>query len=74
MSKNKDTTCMKRKEKIQSNNYQLQNVEIGLSTYLLESSMIQLSHSDFDFDGDKEHGVSTLGYLMSIGSATITWI
>ena len=26
-----------------------------------------------DFDGDKEHGVSTLGYLMNIGSIAITW-
>jgi hypothetical protein len=26
-----------------------------------------------DFDGDKEHGVSTSGYLLNLGSTTITW-
>ena len=30
-------------------------------------------YSYSDFDGDKEHGVSTLGYLMNLGSAFITW-
>eukprot|EP00253_Pinus_taeda_P035199 PITA_35199 len=30
-------------------------------------------YSDSDFDGDKENGVSTSGYLMSLGSATINW-
>ena len=30
-------------------------------------------YSDSDFDGDKEHGVSTSGYLMNLGSTTITW-
>ena len=31
-------------------------------------------YSDSDFDGDKEHGVSTWGYLMNLESTTITWI
>ena len=31
------------------------------------------SYSDFDFDGDKENGVSTSGYLMSLRSTTISW-
>ena len=30
-------------------------------------------YSDSDFDRDKEHGVSTSGYLMNIGSTAITW-
>ena len=29
-------------------------------------------YSDFDFDGDKEHGVSTSG-LMNLGSTSIAW-
>ena len=33
--------------------------------------LIGYSHSNFD--GDKEHGVSTSGYLMNLGSAAITW-
>ncbi|XP_057872662.2 secreted RxLR effector protein 161-like [Cryptomeria japonica] len=30
-------------------------------------------YSDLDFDGDKEHGVSTSGYLMTLRSGTVTW-
>ena len=30
-------------------------------------------YSDSYFDGDKEHGVSTSGYLMSLVSVAITW-
>ncbi|XP_057867591.2 secreted RxLR effector protein 161-like [Cryptomeria japonica] len=32
-----------------------------------------IGYSDSDFDGDKEHGVSTSGYLMTLGSTTVTW-
>jgi hypothetical protein len=32
-----------------------------------------VGHTDSDFDGDKENGVSTSGYLMSLGSTTISW-
>ena len=32
-----------------------------------------IGYLDSYFDGDKEHGVSTSGYLMKIGSAAITW-
>ena len=31
------------------------------------------SYLDFDFDGDKENGASTSGYLMNLGSTVITW-
>ena len=31
-------------------------------------------YSDSNFDGDKEHGISTSGYLMNLGSAPITCI
>jgi hypothetical protein len=32
-----------------------------------------IRYSDSDFDEDKENGVSTLGYLMSLGSTNIFW-
>jgi len=32
-----------------------------------------IGYSDSDFDGDKEIGVSTSGYAMSLGSATFSW-
>ena len=32
-----------------------------------------IGYSDSDFDGDKEIGVSTSGYTMSLGSAAISW-
>jgi hypothetical protein len=32
-----------------------------------------VGHIDSDFVGDKENGVSTLGYLMNLGSKTISW-
>eukprot|EP00253_Pinus_taeda_P002306 PITA_02306 len=32
-----------------------------------------IGYSDLDFDGDKETGVSTLGYAMSVGSGAISW-
>jgi hypothetical protein len=31
-----------------------------------------IGYSDSDFDGDKENGVSTLGYLMSLGSTIVS--
>ena len=31
------------------------------------------SYSDLDFYGDKENGLSTFGYLMTLGSTAITW-
>ena len=32
-----------------------------------------LGYRDSDFNGDKENGVSTSGYLMSLGSIIISW-
>ena len=32
-----------------------------------------IGYSDSDFDGDKETGVSTSGYAMSLGSGAISW-
>jgi hypothetical protein len=32
-----------------------------------------IRYSDSDFDGDKENGVSTSGYLMSLGSVVVSW-
>ena len=32
-----------------------------------------IGYSDSDFDGDKETGVSTSGYTMSLGSAAVSW-
>ena len=32
-----------------------------------------IGYSDSDFDGDKETGVSTSGYTMSLGSAVVSW-
>jgi hypothetical protein len=32
-----------------------------------------IGYFDSDFDGDKENGVSTLGFLMSLGSTIVRW-
>src|ERR1700733_9045375 len=32
-----------------------------------------IGYSDSDFDGDKEIGVSTSGYVMSLGSGVVSW-
>ena len=32
-----------------------------------------IRYSDSDFDGDKETGVSTSGYTMSLGSGAVSW-
>jgi len=32
-----------------------------------------IEYSDSDFDGDKETGVSTSGYAMSLGSRAVSW-
>ena len=50
----------------------------GIQSYGIKDSKVSDFHltgySDFDFDGDKEHGVSTPCYLMNLASAVITWI
>jgi hypothetical protein len=49
----------------------------GTQSYGIKYSKVSNFHltgySDSHFDEDKEHGVSTLGYLMNLGSAAITW-
>ena len=49
----------------------------GTQSYGIKYSKVSdfhlTSYSDSNFDGDKEHGVSTSGYLMNIGSTTISW-
>ena len=32
-----------------------------------------IGYSDSDFDGDKEMGVSTSGYTMSLGLVAVSW-
>jgi hypothetical protein len=32
-----------------------------------------IGYSNSNFDGDKENGLSTLGYFMSLGSTTVSW-
>jgi hypothetical protein len=32
-----------------------------------------IKYSDSNFVGDKENGVSNLGYLVSLGSTTVSW-
>ena len=41
--------------------------------YLRVSDFHLIGYADSDFDGDKENGLSTSGYLMTLGSAIITW-
>ena len=47
----------------------------GTRTYGIKYSKVidfhLANYSDSDFDGDKENGVSTSSYLMSLGSKTI---
>jgi hypothetical protein len=49
----------------------------GTQSYGIKYSKVLDFHligfSNSNFVGDKEHGVSTLGYLMSLGSTSITW-
>lgn len=49
----------------------------GTRTYGIKYSKVVdfhlISYWDFDFDGDKENGVSTSGYLMSLGLAAVSW-
>ena len=49
----------------------------GTQSYGIKYSKVSdfhlIGYSDSNFDGDKEHGVSTLGYLMNLGSIAITW-
>ena len=49
----------------------------GIQSYDIKYSKVSyfhlISYSDFGFDEDKEHWVSTLGYLMNFRSTTITW-
>eukprot|EP00253_Pinus_taeda_P009423 PITA_09423 len=49
----------------------------GTRTYGIKYSKVAYFHiigySDSDFDGDKENGVSTSFYLISLGSTTINW-
>lgn len=49
----------------------------GTQTYGIKYSKVSYFHltcySDVDFDGDKENGESTSGYLMTFGSVAITW-
>ena len=49
----------------------------GTQSYGIKYSKVSNFHltgySDSDFDGDKEHRISTSRYLMNIGLAAITW-
>jgi len=49
----------------------------GTQTFGLKHSKIPDLHIivyyDSKFDGDKENGVFTSGYLMNLGSTTVTW-
>ena len=49
----------------------------GTQDFELEYSKVDdfnlIEYSNLDFDGDKENGVSTSGYLMSLGSAVVSW-
>jgi hypothetical protein len=44
-----------------------------MASNILVSNFHLIGYSDSDFDGDIEHGVSTSGYLMNLGSTGITW-
>jgi len=45
--------------------------DFGLK-YTLVSEFRLIGYSDSDFDGDKEIGVCTLGYVMSLGSGVVS--
>jgi hypothetical protein len=49
----------------------------GTKSFGLKYSKVSYFHLieyfDSDFDGDKEHGISTSGCLMCLGSAIVTW-
>ena len=49
----------------------------GIQDFGLNYSKVKdfnlIAYSDSDFDGDKENGVSTSGYLMSLGLAIVSW-
>jgi hypothetical protein len=49
----------------------------GTQSYGIKYSNVSdfhlIGYSDSNFDGNKEHGVSTSSYLMNLGSEAITW-
>jgi hypothetical protein len=49
----------------------------GTQNFGLKYSKVEyfrlVGHTDSNFDGDKENGVSTSGYFTSLGSTTISW-
>jgi hypothetical protein len=47
--------------------------DIGLKYSKVEANFKLVRHTDSEFDGDKENGVPTLGYLTSLGSTTMSW-
>ncbi|XP_059067424.1 secreted RxLR effector protein 161-like [Cryptomeria japonica] len=51
----------------------LQGTQSLIIKYSKVSDFHLTGYSDCDFDGDKEHGMSTFGYLMTLGSTTVTW-
>ena len=52
-------------------NYLKGTHDFGLK-YTLVSEFRLIGYSDSDFDGDKEIGVCTLGYVMSLGSGVVS--
>ena len=45
--------------------------DFGLKYFKVKDFNI-IEYSNSNFDGDKENGVSTLGYLMSLGSTVVS--
>jgi len=52
--------------------YLKENQGFGLKYYKVGYFKL-IGYSDLDFDGDKERGVSTSGYIMSLRSIAISW-
>jgi hypothetical protein len=46
---------------------------LGLNKYSKVDDFNLIGYSDSYFVGDKENGVSTSGYLMSLGSSSCLW-
>eukprot|EP00253_Pinus_taeda_P010414 PITA_10414 len=73
MEQNLKLTSIEGKEFEDATKYR-QLVGISSISLLLDQTFHLLLESSPDFDGDKETGVSTSGYAMSLGSGAVSWI
>eukprot|EP00253_Pinus_taeda_P027870 PITA_27870 len=66
-----EAVCLAHKEKHPAQ-YSTRGREFGIK-YTQVDDFSLIGYSDSDFNGDKETGLSTSGYAMSLGSGAVSW-